>query len=100
MQGKLEMTAVPARSESCTSLKLDCSITMRDASGEVGLFVGGVGRDADGADGAIRASKDIECSPSESANALPVVKKMHIRLDKDGRATFEDVSKNSPGGSS
>lgn len=40
------------------------SIAMREASGEEGLWVGGVGSEADGADGDTRASKESECGPS------------------------------------
>ena len=38
--------------------------TTRDASGEFGLFVGGVGREAEGDEDAIRASREGEFSPS------------------------------------
>jgi hypothetical protein len=39
-------------------------MTKREASGEAGLFDGGVGKDWDGADGDIRASNEGEWGPS------------------------------------
>jgi hypothetical protein len=55
---------VPAVDSSSLSLRPKNSIANREASGEEGLWVGGVGNDADGADGDTRASKDSECGPS------------------------------------
>lgn len=55
---------VPATDSSSLSLRPKNSIANREASGEEGLWVGGVGREADGADGDTRASKDRECGPS------------------------------------
>ena len=57
-------TYVPATDNSSLSLRPMNSIANREASGEDGLWVGGVGNDADGADGDTRASKDSECGPS------------------------------------
>jgi len=50
----------PATDNSSLSPRPKNSIANRDASGEEGLWVGGVGRDDDGADGDTRASKDNE----------------------------------------
>jgi hypothetical protein len=41
--------AIPATEFRSASLKEKCSMAKREASGEVGLWEGGVGRDADGA---------------------------------------------------
>jgi hypothetical protein len=57
-------TYVPAIDSSSLSLRPKNSIAKRETSGEEGLWVGGVGSDADGADGDTRASKDSECGPS------------------------------------
>ena len=57
-------TYVPVTDSSSLSLRPKNSIAKRDASGEEGLWVGGVGNEADGADGDTRASKDRECGPS------------------------------------
>lgn len=50
----------PATDNSSLSPRPKNSTAMRDASGEEGLWVGGVGNDDDGADGDTRASKDNE----------------------------------------
>jgi hypothetical protein len=55
---------VPATASNSLSLRPKNSIASRDASGEAALWVGGVGNDADGADGDTRASNDSECGPS------------------------------------
>jgi hypothetical protein len=57
-------TYVPVTDRSSLSLRPKNSIANREASGEEGLWVGGVGNEADGADGDTRASKDRECGPS------------------------------------
>jgi len=54
----------PATDSRSFSLRPKNSIANREASGEEALCVGGVGNDADGADGDTRASKDSECGPS------------------------------------
>lgn len=54
----------PATESSSSPLRPKNSIANREASGEEALWVGGVGNDADGADGDTRASKDSECGPS------------------------------------
>lgn len=53
-------TYVPVTDSSSLSLRPKNSIANREASGEEGLWVGGVGNEADGADGDTRASKDRE----------------------------------------
>jgi len=53
-------TYVPVTDSSSVSLRPKNSIANREASGEEGLWVGGVGNEADGADGDTRASKDRE----------------------------------------
>lgn len=55
---------VPATDNNSLSLRPKNSIADRETSGEDGLWVGGVGNDADGADGDTRASKDSACGPS------------------------------------
>jgi hypothetical protein len=57
-------TYVPATDSTSPSLRPKNSIANLEASGEEGLWVGGVGNDDDGADGDTRASKDSECGPS------------------------------------
>lgn len=57
-------TYVPVTDSRSPSLRPKNSIANREASGEEGLWVGGVGNDADGADGDTRASNDKECGPS------------------------------------
>jgi hypothetical protein len=57
-------TYAPVTDSSSPSLRPKNSIANREASGEDGLWVGGVGNEADGADGDTRASKDRECGPS------------------------------------
>lgn len=57
MQYFIDMPATASRSD---SLKEKYSIAKREASGEAGLWEGGVGRDADGAGYEIRASREAE----------------------------------------
>ena len=58
------MKYVPATDSISLSLRPKNSIANREASGDEGLWVGGVGNDVDGADGDTRASRDRECGPS------------------------------------
>lgn len=55
----------PETEESSASFNEKCSIAYREASGEGGLWEGGVGKDADGAAKDIRASSDKEFGPSK-----------------------------------
>jgi hypothetical protein len=55
---------IPATDSRSFSLSPKNSIANRETSGEEALCVGGVGNDADGADGDTRASSDNECGPS------------------------------------
>ena len=57
---KRSNVCTPATDNSSLSPRPKNSIANRDASGEEGLWVGGVGNDDDGADGETRASKDNE----------------------------------------
>jgi hypothetical protein len=57
---RMATTYVPVTDSSSLSLRPKNSIANREASGEEGLWVGGVGNEADGADGDTRASKDRE----------------------------------------
>jgi hypothetical protein len=57
-------TYVPVTDSNSLSLRPKNSIANREASGEEGLWVGGVGNEADGADVDTRASRDRECGPS------------------------------------
>jgi hypothetical protein len=59
-----DATHVPVTDSSSLSWRPKNSIGNREASGEEGLWVGGVGNEADGADGDTRASKGRECGPS------------------------------------
>lgn len=56
----IRTTYLPATESSSSPLRPKNSIANREASGEEALCVGGVGNDADGADGDTRASKDSE----------------------------------------
>jgi hypothetical protein len=60
----IRTTNSPATESGSSPLRPKNSIANREASGEEALCVGGVGKDADGADGDTRASKDSECGPS------------------------------------
>jgi len=60
----IRTTYLPATERTSSPLRPKNSIANREASGEEALCVGGVGNDADGADGDTRASKDNECGPS------------------------------------
>jgi hypothetical protein len=61
---RIPMTHVPPTDSNSSSRRPKNSIANREASGEEALCVGGVGNDADGANGDTRASKDNECGPS------------------------------------
>ncbi len=61
---RIPTTHVPPTDSNSSSRRPKNSIANREASGEEALCVGGVGNDADGANGDTRASKDSECGPS------------------------------------
>ena len=71
---------LPERSESWGLLKPKCSMANRDASGEEGLFDGGVGRDADGAGEEIRAPSSYR-SPRPNG-AMPDVSRARSHHDR------------------
>ena len=67
---------------SSSSVKWRCSTTKREASGEVGLFVGGVGRDEAADVEEMRAESEGEWSPSSTRCAIMKHAAATIRTSK------------------
>jgi len=72
---------------SSSSVNWSCSTTKREASGDVGLFVGGVGRDEAADVEEMRAEREGECSPSSTRCAIMKHAAEMIRTSKRRQRT-------------